>query len=76
MASTDLGRVARALDLVELSTPCRWRGERLGHHGRGVFSRFCVLWLLSHGLKKMVQNNFKDKVNGVTLCPTLACTAL
>ena len=30
------GRVARTLDRAEPSTPRRWRGGRLGHHGCGV----------------------------------------
>ena len=34
------GRVARTLDRVDPSTPRRWRGGRLGHHGGGVFACF------------------------------------
>jgi hypothetical protein len=34
------GRVACTLDRVDPSTPRRWRGGRLDHHGRGVFAGF------------------------------------
>ena len=34
------GRVARTFDRAEPSTPHRWRGGRLDHHGRGVFAGF------------------------------------
>jgi hypothetical protein len=49
-----LVRVAQALDRMKPSTPRCWRGEQLGHHGRGVFSCFCVLWLLSYRLGLVV----------------------
>ena len=40
------GRVARTFDCAEPSTPHRWRGGRLGHHGRGVLPVFlCCGWL-------------------------------
>ena len=35
------GRVARTLDCVDPSTPHCWRGERLRHHGCGVFAAWC-----------------------------------
>jgi hypothetical protein len=34
------GRVTRTFDRVDPSTPRRWRGGRLRHHGRGVFAGF------------------------------------
>jgi hypothetical protein len=34
------GGVARTLDRAHPSTPRRWRGGPLGHHGRGVFAGF------------------------------------
>ena len=34
------GRVARTFDRSEPSTPCHWRGGRLGHHGCGAFAGF------------------------------------
>ena len=55
------GRVARMLDRVDPSTPCRWRGGRLGHHGRGVFAGFagwCVLWLSSRDVTDIVVCSF------------------
>ena len=49
------GRVARTFDRAEPSTPHRWRGGRLDHHGRGVFAGFagwCVLWLSSRDVTR------------------------
>jgi hypothetical protein len=49
------GRVARTFDRIDPSLPCRWRGGRLGHHGRGVFAGFagwCVLWLSSRDVTR------------------------
>ncbi len=58
------GRVARTLDRVDPSTPCRWRGGRLGHHGRGVFAGFagwCVLWLSSRDVTRLSYVAFGTK---------------
>ena len=41
------GRVARTLDCVDPSTPRRWRGGWLGHHGCSVLPVGVVLWLSS-----------------------------
>ena len=45
------GRVARTMDRVGPSTPHRWSGGRLGHHGCGVFAASCVLWLIVASLR-------------------------
>ena len=42
------GCVARRFDRDEPSTPPRWRGGRLGHHGRGVLPVFSCCGCLSH----------------------------
>ncbi len=56
----------RKLDCVDPSTPCRWRGNRLGHHGWIFFAFFCVMAVVARlkfvVCKKMVQNNLRDKV--------------
>ena len=55
-----------------------WRDERLHHHCCGVFYSLCVV--AGFRCHKVIvcrfwyKNNLKDKVNSITLCPTLACT--
>ena len=64
------------MDRVDPSTPRRWRGGRLGHHGRGVLPVLVCCGWLSH--LSYVENWYETAVrplfNNVTLCPTLACT--
>ncbi len=57
----------------------RWRGKQLHHHGGGVCWLFVLLWmdLWRHETmvcKKMVNNNPKEGLCGVTFWPALACT--
>jgi hypothetical protein len=60
------GRVARTFDRAEPSTPRRWRGGRLGHHGRGVLPVGVVLWLSSRDVTRTsyvtvgTKNNLKE----------------
>ncbi len=54
-------------DGVDSSNPCRWRGERLHHHGDGVCWLFVLLWMDSwcHKLivcKKLYKNNLKMRL--------------
>ncbi len=39
------------LGRVDLSTPRRWRGAQLGHHGHGVCAGSGVLWLVVTSLR-------------------------
>jgi hypothetical protein len=70
------GRVARTFDRAEPSTPRRWRGGRLGHHGRGVLPVFSCCGWLSHlsYVEKWYETAVRLLFNNVTLCSTLACT--
>jgi hypothetical protein len=42
---TNMSKATHHSDIVDSSNPCRWRGERLHHHGGGVCWLFVLLWM-------------------------------
>jgi hypothetical protein len=54
---------------VDSSNPCRWRDGWLCHHGDGVCKAICAFCAVSQ-----LVTHQSGSLNGVTFCPTLACT--
>ncbi len=64
---------------VDSSSPHRWMGKRLHHHGGGVCWLFVLLWIDSWRHKLIVYKNWyksipKEGLCGVKFWPTLVCT--
>ncbi len=67
---TNMSKAACHSVNVDSSNPCRWRGERLHHHGGGVCWLFVLLWMDSwrHELivcKKWYKNNLKMRLTAL-----------
>jgi hypothetical protein len=62
--SQPLGRVAHTLDCADTSNPCRLKGKRLCHHGRGIYCTFCGLWWLS---RDVTSSSYVEKYQEITL---------
>ncbi len=62
-------KAARPSGGVDSSNLCRWRDGWLCHHGDGVCKVICAFCAVSQ-----LMTHQSGSSNGVTLCPTLACT--